>query len=150
MAKWGILFRAGRAMIIGPLLAGAGGLLLAGAGSVPVALLAATLMGFGTIIFTGHLGPLLLLWTPDGMVARFQDLFVLVQSAPQLVTIAGLGAVAELIGPGAATAGAGIVCAAAGVVVATNVRLRTATRPTTAEPAVSNNGTPGPDQDTSG
>lgn len=149
IGKWGILRRAGWVMIIGPVVAGCGGLLLALAGSIPTAMAASALMGVGTIVFTGHLGPLLMHWTPPDMVARFQSLFVLVQSAPQVITTVGLGAVAEVSGAGAACASAGVVCAAGGVVVAASSRLRAATRPVSESGAVSASGTGGLDSNES-
>lgn len=144
IARWGILHRAGPAMITGPLLAALGAGLLAVAPSYPYAIAGSVLMGLGTVVYTSHLGPLLLDWTPDGMVSRFQALFVLVQSAPQVITIAAFGAVAELVGPGPATACAAVICAAASLVVALSPRLRTATRP------VSEPGTAGTDSGSAG
>lgn len=135
IARRGILHRCGPAMITGPLLAALGAGLLAVAPAYPYALLGSVAMGVGTVVFTSHLGPLLLDWTPDGMVSRFQALFVLVQSAPQVITIAAFGAVAELVGPVPATGGAALICAAAGLVVALSPRLRTATRPVAEGPA---------------
>ncbi|WP_246187070.1 MFS transporter [Microlunatus speluncae] len=139
IARWGILHRIGPAMITGPLLAAVGAGLLAAAPAYAAALVGFVLMGIGTVVYTSHLGPLLLDWTPAGMVSRFQALFVLVQSAPQVVTIAAFGAVAELVGPASATGAAAVICAAAGLVVALSPRLRTATRP------VSDSGTSDPD-----
>lgn len=129
IARRGILHRSGPAMISGPLLAALGAGLLAVAPGYPYALVGSVAMGVGTVVFTSHLGPLLLDWTPDGMVSRFQALFVLVQSAPQVLTIAAFGAVADLVGPVPATGCAAVICAAASLVVALSPRLRTATRP---------------------
>ncbi|MFC7619211.1 MFS transporter [Microlunatus sp. GCM10028923] len=144
IARRGILRRAGAAMISGPLLTAVGAGLLAAAPAYPYALLGSVLMGLGTVVFTSHVGPLLLDWTPDGMVSRFQALFVLVQSAPQMITIAAFGAVAELAGPVPATGCAAVVCGAASLVVALSPRLRTAERP------VSETGTPGTDSGSAG
>lgn len=126
VARRGSARRPALALVGGPVLAGAGVLLLALAVPLPLALAGAAVMGSGTAVFTSHVFPLVVRRTPDGMLARFQALLGIVQSAPMLLGTAGLGALGGRAGVVPATAVAGLVCAAAGLVVATSAPLRSA------------------------
>ena len=118
--------RGGLVVMIGAGTAGLGGVVMASAPTIPVALGGAVLMGVGTAAFTGHLTPLYLVWTPPELTARFQSLIVIVQSVAMLVANLPYGLVAGAAGPGAAMITAATICGLACLVVATNRRLRTA------------------------
>jgi hypothetical protein len=83
-------------------------------------------MGVGTAVFTTHVFPLVVRRTPEGMLARFQALVGVVQSAPMLLGTAGLGAMSGWAGVVPATVAAGLVCASAAAVVLASGSLRSA------------------------
>lgn len=113
-------------LAVGPVLAGAAVVATAVAQPLPLALAAALVMGVGTATFTVHVFPLVVRRTPEGMLARFQAVLGVVQSAPILAGTVALGAVAGWAGVVPATVLAGVVCALAGPLVAASGSLRAA------------------------
>jgi MFS family permease len=79
VARIGVRERAVGPLLAGPLLASAGIVVGALAPVPALAFAGAGLMGVGTVVFTSHLFPLLLLRTPDGMLARFQSVLIVAQ-----------------------------------------------------------------------
>ncbi len=124
VARRGSLARPVLALVGGPVVAGIGVLLLAVAAPLQVALVGALVMGVGTAAYTSHVFPLVVRRTPEGMLARFQALLGVVQSAPMLIGTVGLGVLGGSVGVATATVTAGMVCACAGLVVATSEPLR--------------------------
>lgn len=125
IAKCGAHRRTGVMIAAGPLLAGAGALLIALAATVPIGAAGAVLMGLGTAIYTGHLSPLFLAWTPPALTARFQSLFGIVQAVPMLVMNPIFGLAASVLSATAALVTAAVICLAASAVVLSSGRLRT-------------------------
>ncbi len=92
VARYGTYARAIVPMAAGPLVTAAGVVGVALSDRLPMALISACVMGIGTALFTTHVFPLYILRSPDGMIARFQALAGVVQSAPMLVSNSALGA----------------------------------------------------------
>jgi MFS family permease len=129
MARYGAYRRIGSMIMIGPIVAAAGGVVIAAASNVPAAVAGSILMGIGTALFTGHLGPLYLSWTPAELTARFQALFGIVQTVPMVLINATFGVLAASFGARPALAAAALLCLAATLVVLSSKRLSTSTRP---------------------
>jgi MFS family permease len=86
---------------------GAGQVVVALTPDIPLACIGAALVGLGTGVFVGHLGPVVLSAAPTTHLARVQAILSLVQSTTLLVTNNVLGGIAR--GFGAVTAM--LVCA---------------------------------------
>lgn len=129
MARYGAHRRMGLMIMVGPLVAAVGAALIAIAPNVQVGVAGSVLMGIGTVIFTGHLAPLYLAWTPPELTARFQALFGIVQAVPMALVSAPYGMLADALGARIALAAAAVVALAATGVVLSSRRLLTATRP---------------------
>lgn len=129
MARYGAHRRMGLMIMVGPLDAAVGAALIAIAPNVQVGVAGSVLMGIGTVIFTGHLAPLYLAWTPPELTARFQALFGIVQAVPMALVSAPYGMLADALGARIALAAAAVVALAATGVVLSSRRLLTATRP---------------------
>ncbi|SDS76455.1 MFS transporter [Microlunatus soli] len=125
VAKVGVHHRTGLMIVLGPLVAAVGVTLIAVAPTVPIAGVGAVLMGVGTAVYTGHLSPLFLVWTPPALTARFQSLFGIVQAAPMLVMNPFFGLAATAVNATAALAAAAVSCLAASAVALSSARLRT-------------------------
>lgn len=124
IAKWGVHRRTGPMIAAGPLIAGSGALLIAIGGTVPIAGGGAVLMGVGTAVYTGHLSPLFLAWTPPHLTARFQSLYGIVQAAPMLLMNPIFGLITSALSASAALCVAAAVCLAATAVALSSRRLR--------------------------
>lgn len=116
-----------RPMTVGPLLIGAGLVLLALSSHWALAVASTSLVGVGVVIFTAHLFPTYIMLAPPLMVSRFQSLLIIVQQAPQLVINALIGLVAATVGAGTMIALAGGVAVLASIVVLSDKTLRTFT-----------------------
>ena len=92
VARFGTYPKAITPLAVGPLLTAIGIVSVAYSDRLPAALLGAFTMGIGTALFTTHAIPLYILRSPEGMLARFQALAGVVQSAPMLVSNNVLGA----------------------------------------------------------
>lgn len=102
-------------LVGGPLLSAVGAIGLVAAPEPYVASAAAGLMGVGTVLFTSHVFPLLVLKAPESMLARFQSALIVVQMVAVLVGNLVLGSLAEALSPVVALlVGAGL-CALAAV-----------------------------------
>ena len=93
VARFGTRTRAIVPLVSGPLITTVGIVVVAHGERLPIAIAGALVMGIGTAAFTTHAMPLYVLRSPDGMIARFQALAGVVQSAPMLVSNNLLGAV---------------------------------------------------------
>lgn len=89
--------------LAGPVVASAGALLLAAAGHAFVGFVAVLLVGVGTSMTTARLFPCFIDATPESMLARFNSLIQLAQTAPVLVATPVLGWTAHLWGGTAPT-----------------------------------------------
>jgi MFS family permease len=116
-----------RPMTVGPLVIGAGLVLLALSSHWAFAVASTTLVGVGVVIFTAHLFPTYIMLAPPPMVSRFQSLLIIVQQAPQLVINALIGLVAATVGAGTMIVLAGGVAVLASIVVLSDKTLRTFT-----------------------
>jgi hypothetical protein len=123
----GTALKVWRPMVAGPLLIGAGLVLLAMSSHWLLAVTSTILVGVGVVIFTAHLFPTYIMLAPARMVSRFQSLLILVQQAPQLVINALIGFAAATVGAGTMIALAGGVAVAASIVVLSDKTLRTFT-----------------------
>jgi MFS family permease len=126
VAARGALRRAVVALVAGPVLAGAGVVVVALAADLRLASVGSVVMGAGTATFTTHVFPLVVRQTPDGMLARFQAVLGVGQAAAVLLSTVALGALAGGVGVVPATLAAGAVSALAGVVVLLSAPLRAA------------------------
>lgn len=124
VARVGTRSRPHGALVLGPLVALAGVVVVAAGRQLPMALGGAVVTGVGTATFTSHVFPAYLLATPPGMLARFQSLLVLVQFAPMLVVNNLLAGVAYAAGASASLLVVAVLCALAAVVVATSPKVR--------------------------
>lgn len=111
-------------MVAGSLTTVAGLLAIAGTSGEAQAMVAAAAMGVGTTMFTGHVFPVFVLRTPDGMLARFQSLLGLAQFAPVLLANNLLGGVTSAAGPSAAIALAAAIAVLAPATLLTSSTLR--------------------------
>lgn len=123
----GTALKVWRPMVAGPLLIGAGLVLLAMSSHWLLAVTSTILVGVGVVIFTAHLFPTYIMLAPARMVSRFQSLLILVQQAPQLVINALIGFAAATVGAGTMIALAGGVAVVASIVVLSDKTLRTFT-----------------------
>jgi hypothetical protein len=82
-----------RVAVGGPLVAAAGMLVLAATSSLRAGILATVVVGVGTCLLTAHLYPAYVAASPSDMLARFQSLAGLAQTAPVLVLTPALGGV---------------------------------------------------------
>ncbi|MGH3656228.1 MAG: MFS transporter [Micromonosporaceae bacterium] len=126
VAKWGTWPRPVRPLALGPLCAGVGVLGIAVSPTPGFAIVGALVMGVGTAAFTTHVAPLYVLRTPEGMLARFQALFGVVQSAAILVVHNVLGAVAGTGGAALAMTVAAVLSVCAALVIIASPTLRAA------------------------
>lgn len=108
----------GRAGLIAGIMPVCGGcaVVLMAVGPEPVyAVVGAALLGGCVSLCTTHVGPMFLMATPEDQVSRFQAVFVLVQSAPLLVTNNLFAAVAAAWGASAAFAAAALLTGVSGI-----------------------------------
>lgn len=117
IARRGTSRRPSGPLVGGPLLAAGGVLVIALDAELMTSLAGAWVMGVGTALFTGHVFPVYVLKTPDGMLARFQALLGLVQAGPLVLSNNALAAVAGFVGLSAAFGVAAGCCALAGLVM---------------------------------
>jgi MFS family permease len=126
VTRMGTATRPVSALALGPVVAGLGVAGVVLAPSASIALVGAAVMGMGTTAFTAHAFPLYLLKTPDGMLARFQSLLLLVQTLPMFVGNNALGWMAGQRGAESAMLAAALACASAGVIASLSPVLRRA------------------------
>jgi hypothetical protein len=124
VAKVGTSSRPLVPLVSGPLLASLGIAVAAVAPAPYVAFAGALVMGVGTALFTSHLFPLYLLRTPEGMLARFQSVLIVVQMLTMLLGNLGLGALSSRFSPAVAMLAAAAVCACACVPILASRALR--------------------------
>lgn len=106
-----------RWMYLGPVVGAAGAVLLALVSGSGTSMLAVVLVGVGTTMTTTRLIPVFMELTPPTMLARFQALLQLAQTAATLVMMPVLGGLISALGPATATV------VLAGVLLATVVPL---------------------------
>ncbi|WP_025616583.1 MFS transporter [Salinispora cortesiana] len=125
VARRGPLGRPGLLSAWGLLAASVGVLGLALSPTVPVAIGAGVVMGFGSGLFAAHLGPLILGTTPETHLSRTQALLTLVQSLASLVMLNVLGAVVEYRGAVVAMAICAVATSGVGLLALRSAPLRT-------------------------
>jgi MFS family permease len=118
VAARGALHRAELALVGGPLLAGVGLLLAAGAPSVWVAYVGAGVVGVGLVGFNAHAVPRLLAASPPGAQVRIQAVLNLVVTLPTLALSSLYGLIAQHSSASWALVGAGAWAVAAGTLTA--------------------------------
>lgn len=120
----GTASRSWRPMAAGPLVIGAGLVLLAFSPTWLLAAASTTLVGVGVVIFTAHVFPTYVLLAPASMISRFQSLLILVQQAPQLIINPLIGLVVAAAGTGLMLAASAAIAVLASVVIASDRTLR--------------------------
>jgi predicted MFS family arabinose efflux permease len=118
VATRGALHRAEVALVGGPLLAGAGLLIAAGAPAVWVACAASAVVGVGLVGFNAHAVPRLIAASPPGAQVRIQAILNLVVTVPTLALSSLYGLVAQHASASWALVGASAWALAAGTLVA--------------------------------
>lgn len=124
VARCGARQRPIGALVLGPVVAAAGALLVAYSPQVPLAAVGAGVMGIGTVVFTSHVFPVYVRATPEGMLARFQALLGVVQAAPILLTNNAFGAIASRFSPTTAIVAVALLSLLAAVVSAASSAVR--------------------------
>ncbi len=120
-----------------PGLAGCGGLALAAAGvlglalvhDLPLTLVSGAVVGIGTGLFSTHIGPLVLGRTPETHIGRIQSIVAMAQVVPLLVTNLMLGSLAQFAGAKASLVLCSVVLFVIAAVALRSAQLRTSLHP---------------------
>ncbi|MFJ4678216.1 MFS transporter [Kitasatospora sp. NPDC088783] len=123
-ARYGVLRRAGRGIVLGLGIAALGTAALALAPAPAWAGAAAVLVGAGSSVFACHLGPLVLSGAPTTHLGRVQALLALVQSAALTAANPVWGALAGAVGARASLLGCAALTGAVAVAVVVTRALR--------------------------
>ncbi|MDN5727521.1 MAG: MFS transporter [Propionibacteriales bacterium] len=126
VAKFGVPTRIGPWLVIGPLLASAGILVLTTTTPASWAIIGSLVMGGGTAVFTCTAMPLFVAQTPPGMLVRCQAVLALAQTWPLLVANGGFAWLTDLGGVSYGFGAAALLCLTSGLACLVAPSLRTA------------------------